>query len=354
MPVAPEYPRAYSPGIAYNQYGPMIKEQLSRFHRLDLLGHPTPLEKLDRLSAWLGRDIYIKRDDLTPLALGGNKLRKLEYLAADAIAQGADTLITAGAIQSNHVRQTAALAAKLGLGCVALLENPIGTEDSNYLGNGNRLLLELFDTKVELVDNLDNADDQLQALAGRLRSNGKKPYLVPIGGSNALGALGYVRAGLELAEQIKDTGVDFAAVVLASGSAGTHSGLALALSESLPALPVIGVTVSRSEEDQFPKVQGLAERTAELLEVALPEAFKVNLWDEYFAPRYGEPNAGTLAAVKLLASQEGLLLDPVYTGKAMAGLLDGIGRDRFDDGPIIFLHTGGAPALFAYNAAFSA
>jgi 1-aminocyclopropane-1-carboxylate deaminase len=190
-----------------------------------------------------------KRDDLTPLALGGNKLRKLEYLAADALAQGADTLITAGAIQSNHVRQTAAIAAKLGLGCVALLENPLGTDDSNYIGNGNRLLLDLFDAKVELVENLDNADEQLEALAGRLRSNGKKPYLVPIGGSNALGALGYVRAGLELAEQIKDTGLQFAAVVLASGSAGTHSGLALALSEVLPDLPVIGVTVSRSDED---------------------------------------------------------------------------------------------------------
>jgi D-cysteine desulfhydrase len=354
MPVAREYSPAYSPDIAYSQYGLMIKEQLSRFNRLDLLSHPTPLEKLDRLSAWLGRDIYVKRDDLTPLALGGNKLRKLEYLAADALAQGADTLVTAGAIQSNHVRQTAALAAKLGLGCVALLENPIGTEDSNYLGNGNRLLLELFDVKVELVENLDNVDEQLQALAGRLRSNGKKPYLVPIGGSNALGALGYVRAGLELAEQIKDTGLEFAAVVLASGSAGTHGGLALALSETLPDLPVIGVTVSRSEEDQFPKVQGLAERTAQLLEMALPPAFKVNLWDEYFAPRYGEPNAGTLAAVKLLASQEGLLLDPVYTGKAMAGLLDGIGRDRFENGPIIFLHTGGAPALFAYDSMFQA
>ena len=171
----------------------MIKQQLDRFNRLELLGSATALEKLERLSAWLGRDIYVKRDDTTPLAMGGNKLRKLEYLAADAIAQGADTLITAGAIQSNHVRQTAALAAKLGLGCVALLENPTGTEDPNYLGNGNRLLLELFDAKVELVENLDNADDQLNALADRLRSNGKKPYLVPIGGSNALGALGYVR-----------------------------------------------------------------------------------------------------------------------------------------------------------------
>jgi D-cysteine desulfhydrase len=341
--------RAYSPDIFLRQYGPMIKQQLARFNRLDLLGHPTPLEKLERLSTWLGRDVYVKRDDLTPLALGGNKLRKLEYLAADALAQGADTLITAGAIQSNHVRQTAAIAAKLGLGCVALLENPLGTDDSNYVGNGNRLLLDLFDAKVELVENLDNADEQLEALAGRLRSNGKKPYQVPIGGSNALGALGYVRAGLELAEQIKDTGLQFAAVVLASGSAGTHSGLALALSEVLPDLPVIGVTVSRSDEAQRPKVQGLAERTAELLGVSLPANFKIELWDEYFGPRYGEPNAGTLSALKLLASQEGLLLDPVYTGKAMAGLLDGIGRQRFDDGPIIFLHTGGAPALFAYK-----
>ncbi|MBP5124250.1 D-cysteine desulfhydrase [Pseudomonas protegens] len=331
----------------------MIKQQLARFNRLDLLRSTTALEKLERLSAWIGRDVYVKRDDSTPLAMGGNKLRKLEYLAADALAQGADTLITAGAIQSNHVRQTAALAAKLGLGCVALLENPTGTQDPNYLGNGNRLLLDLFDAKVELVENLDQADEQLHALAARLRSNGKKPYLVPIGGSNALGALGYVRAGLELAQQIEDSGLEFAAVVLASGSAGTHSGLALALSEVLPQLPVIGVTVSRSEEDQRPKVQGLAERTAELLGVKLPDTFNVQLWDEYFAPRYGEPNAGTLAAVKLLASQEGLLLDPVYTGKAMAGLLDGVGRQRFDDGPLIFLHTGGAPALFAYAGAFS-
>lgn len=331
----------------------MIRQQLERFNRLQLLGGPTPLEKLERLSTWAGRDIYVKRDDFTPLAMGGNKLRKLEYLAADALAQGADTLITAGAIQSNHVRQTAALAAKLGLGCVALLENPIATGDSNYLSNGNRLLLDLFDAKVELVESLDNADEHLQALSARLQTSGKKPYLVPIGGSNAIGALGYVRAGFELAEQIKQSGVQFSAVVLASGSAGTHSGMALALAEALPDLPVIGVTVSRPEETQAPKVQSLAELTAQLLEQPLPAAFKVHLWDEYYGPRYGEPNAGTLSAIKLIASQEGLLLDPVYTGKAMAGLLDGIGRDRFDDGPVIFLHTGGAPALFAYPDLFS-
>ncbi|MNP03387.1 D-cysteine desulfhydrase [compost metagenome] len=294
----------------------------------------------------------MKRDDITPFALGGNKVRKLEFLAADALAQGADTLVTAGAIQSNHVRQTAALAARLGLACVALLENPIGSADGNYLGNGNRLLLDLFGTEVELVANLDNADELLAATGERLRAAGKRPYLVPIGGSNALGALGYVRAGLELAEQIKASGETFSAVVLASGSAGTHAGLALALEHALPGTRVVGVTVSRPDATQRPKVEGLLQRTADLLGVALPAGLKVELWDQYFAPRYGEPNAGTLEAVRLLASHEGLLLDPVYTGKAFAGLLDGIATGAFaGNGPVLFLHTGGSPALFAYHPA---
>lgn len=184
----------------------MLTDALARFPRLELITTPTPLEHLPRLSRHLGRDIWIKREDLTPLALGGNKARKLEYLGADALALGADVLVTAGAIQSNHVRQTAALAARQGLGCLALLENPLGTNEDNYLGNGNRLLLDLFGSEVEAVANLDNADELLQAAAQRLRSAGRKPYLVPIGGSNALGALGYVRAGLELAEQMHGAG----------------------------------------------------------------------------------------------------------------------------------------------------
>ena len=330
---------------------PSLDSHLSRFPRLELIQGATPLEKLERLSAHQGRDIWIKRDDLTALALGGNKVRKLEYLAADALRAGADTLVTAGAIQSNHVRQTAALAARLGLGCVALLENPIDSRDRNYLTNGNRLLLDLFDAQVESVAALDAPQAQLQALADRLRSSGKRPYVVPIGGSNALGALGYVRAGLELAAQIAASGQRFAAVVLASGSAGTQAGLALALAHTLPQVPVIGVTVSRRSEDQQPKVQTLLEECAALLGVELPAACRVQLWDDYFGPRYGEPNDATLAAIRLLARLEGLLLDPVYTGKAMDGLLDGIALQRFADGPLLFLHTGGAPALFAYHSA---
>lgn len=329
-----------------------IPDSLASFARLDLVGAITPLQKLDRLSGLLGRDIYIKRDDTTPLAFGGNKLRKLEYLAADALRQGADTLVTAGAIQSNHVRQTAAVAARLGLHCSALLENPTGTTDVDYLGSGNRLLLDLFDAQTEMVVNLDDANDQLQALAERLRHQGRKPYIIPIGGSNPLGALGYVRAGLELAQQAKAMGLAFPAVVLASGSAGTHSGLALALSHAMPDTQVIGVTVSRSVEAQMPKVAALINGTAELLGVEAPVGTTVRLWDEYFAPRYGEPNQASMAAIRLLAATEGILLDPVYTGKAMAGLLDGVARQRFDgNGPLLFLHTGGAPALFAYREA---
>jgi D-cysteine desulfhydrase len=327
----------------------VLTTHLERFQRLSLISHPTALEKLNRLSQFLGRDIYLKRDDTTTFALGGNKVRKLEYLAAAALAEGADTLITAGAIQSNHVRQTAALAARLGMECLALLENPIDSSSANYLTNGNRLLLDLFDARVENVANLDDADQLLNEAAMRLRALGKRPFVVPIGGSNALGALGYVRAGLELAEQIKHSGESFAAVVVASGSAGTHSGLALGLEYALPGTRLIGVSVSRPDATQRPKVENLLQRTAELLEVPVPAGLQIELWDQYFAPRYGEPNAATLASIQLLASHEGILLDPVYTGKAFAGLVDGIEREAFGKGPVLFVHTGGSPALFAYH-----
>jgi D-cysteine desulfhydrase len=329
-----------------------LSTRLDAFARLNLIETATPLQRLSRLSARLGRDIYVKRDDFTSLAMGGNKLRKLEFLAADAISQKADVLVTAGAIQSNHVRQTAALAARLGLDCVALLENPIGTASDDYRRSGNRLLLDLFRVCVIDVDGLDDADRQLEAAAQRLRDEGRRPYVIPIGGSNALGALGYVRAGLELEQQIGATGLAFSAVVLASGSAGTHAGLALALAHALPATPVVGVTVSRTDAAQRPKVQNLLDRTSELLDIETPPGTRIDLWDEYFAPRYGEPNDACIAAVRLLAETEGLLLDPVYTGKAMAGLLDGIARGRFEgNDPVLFLHTGGAPALFAYRDA---
>ncbi|ELT9604938.1 TPA: D-cysteine desulfhydrase [Raoultella planticola] len=325
----------------------MSLQNLTRFPRLELIGAPTPLEYLPRLSDHLGREIFIKRDDVTPLAMGGNKLRKLEFLAADALREGADTLITAGAIQSNHVRQTAAVAAKLGLHCVALLENPIGTRAENYLTNGNRLLLDLFNTQVEMCDALTQPDVQLEELATRIEAQGYRPYVIPVGGSNALGALGYVESALEIAQQCEGA-VELSSVVVASGSAGTHAGLAVGLEQLMPGAELIGITVSRKVADQLPKVVALQQAVANSLE--LQANAEIKLWDDYFAPGYGTPNDEGMEAVKLLAQLEGILLDPVYTGKAMAGLIDGINQKRFkDEGPILFIHTGGAPALFAYH-----
>lgn len=320
---------------------------LPSFPKLELLGAPTPLEHLPRLSDYLGRDIFIKRDDFTPVALGGNKLRKLEFLAADALRQGADVLLTAGAIQSNHVRQTAAVAAKLGLKCVALLENPLATTASNYLSNGNRLLLDLMDAEVVMVDALHDPAAQLEEQATRLEAQGFRPYIVPVGGSNALGALGYVECAQEMAHQIEGV-VDFAAVVVASGSAGTHAGLAVGLEVLMPETELVGVTVSRKVDEQRPKVVAIQQQLAASLE--LTASASITLWDEYFGPQYGMPNEEGMEAIKLLARLEGIFLDPVYTGKAMAGLIDGISQKRFRrEGPIAFVHTGGSPALFAYH-----
>jgi len=325
----------------------MSLHNLTRFPRLEFIGAPTPLEYLPRFSDYLGREIYIKRDDTTPMAMGGNKLRKLEFLAADALREGADVLVTAGAIQSNHVRQTAAVAAKLGLKCVALLENPIGTQAENYLTNGNRLMLDLFDVEIEMCDALHSPDSQLEEIAVRLEAQGFRPYVIPVGGSNALGALGYVESALEIAQQCEGA-VNVSSVVVASGSAGTHAGLAVGLEQLMPDVDLIGVTVSRTIAQQLPKVEALQQAVAQLLSVSANNPIK--LWDDYFAPGYGTPNEEGLEAIKILARLEGILLDPVYTGKAMAGLIDGVAQKRFkDEGPIIFIHTGGAPALFAYH-----
>ncbi|MDC9588053.1 D-cysteine desulfhydrase [Xenorhabdus sp. XENO-10] len=322
-----------------------LKENLAKFARIDLLKTTTMMDKLENLSHYLGRDVYIKRDDLTPLAMGGNKLRKLEYLIADALQKKAKVIVTAGAIQSNHVRQTAAIAAKYGLKCVSLLENPIQNHDSNFLNNGNKLLTELFNTQCVMCDELTDPNMQMKELVDQL--NLEDAYIVPVGGSNALGSLGYVRCALEIAEQSpKD--VEFAAVIVASGSAGTHAGLAIGLHATLPQTPVIGVTVSRVTAEQEPKVSQLQQEISSLLgQTTCPNVF---LWDNYFAPMYGMPNKKGSEAITLLAQKEGILLDPVYTGKAMAGLIDNVLNNSIESRkPLLFVHTGGAPALFSYS-----
>ncbi|EPQ5229265.1 D-cysteine desulfhydrase [Providencia stuartii] len=320
-----------------------LQQQLAQFAKIDLLNASTPLNRLNNLSHKFGREIYIKRDDMTPLAMGGNKLRKLEFLMADALAKNAKIIVTAGAIQSNHVRQTAAVAAMYGLECVALLENPIQSDNPNFLHNGNKLLTDLFGTRCVMCDELTDPQSQMEALIETLSL--KDAYIVPVGGSNTLGALGYIQCAIEIAQQ-KPAHIEFDKVIVASGSAGTHAGLAIGLQELLPQSQVIGVTVSRKQQDQAPKVEKLQSELAQWL--SLDKTPKVQLWDNFFAPMYGMPNQKGLAAINLLAQQEGILLDPVYTGKAMAGLIDYL-ENAEEKTPILFIHTGGAQALFAYS-----
>ncbi|EPL9569242.1 D-cysteine desulfhydrase [Providencia rettgeri] len=322
-----------------------LQERLSAIAKIDLLHTATPLMKLNNISEYLGREIYIKRDDMTPLAMGGNKLRKLEFIIADALQKKAKVLVTAGAIQSNHVRQTAAVAAMYGLECVALLENPLQSGNSLFLNNGNKLLTDLFNTRCYFCEELTDPNMQMKALIESLGL--ENAYVVPVGGSNALGSLGYVSCALEIAQQ-KPQEIDFAAVIVASGSAGTHAGLAMGLQVVLPQTPVIGVTVSRTVEQQQPKIEKLQHEIGELLNLA--DFPNVLLWDQYFSPAYGAPNNKGQQAIELLAKKEGILLDPVYTGKAMAGLIDNILKETIEGNqPLLFIHTGGSPALFAYS-----
>lgn len=320
-----------------------IQQTLRQFEKVDLLKTSTPLHRLNNLSKKFGREIYIKRDDMTPLAMGGNKLRKLEFLIADALAKNAKIIVTAGAIQSNHVRQTAAVAAMYGLECVALLENPIQSNDTNFLHNGNKLLTDLFGARCVMCEELTDPQAQMEALIESLSLH--DAYIVPVGGSNALGALGYIQCAVEIAEQ-KPEHIEFDKIIVASGSAGTHAGLAIGLQALLPQSQLIGVTVSRKQQDQAPKVEKLQNELAQLLK--LHQVPDVILWDNFFAPMYGMPNQQGLAAIKLLAQQEGILLDPVYTGKAMAGLINYL-ENSVEKTPVLFIHTGGAQALFAYT-----
>ncbi|WP_273826903.1 D-cysteine desulfhydrase [Providencia rettgeri] len=320
-----------------------IQQTLRQFEKVDLLKTSTPLHRLNNLSKKFGREIYIKRDDMTPLAMGGNKLRKLEFLMADALAKNAKIIVTAGAIQSNHVRQTAAVAAMYGLECVALLENPIQSNDTNFLHNGNKLLTDLFGARCVMCEELTDPQAQMEALIESLSLH--DAYIVPVGGSNALGALGYIQCAVEITEQ-KPEHIEFDKIIVASGSAGTHAGLAIGLQALLPQSQLIGVTVSRKQQDQAPKVEKLQNELAQLLK--LHQVPDVILWDNFFAPMYGMPNQQGLAAIKLLAQQEGILLDPVYTGKAMAGLIDYL-ENSVEKTPVLFIHTGGAQALFAYT-----
>lgn len=330
---------------------------LSHFPRIRLAHLPTPIEAMPRLSRHLGGpDIFVKRDDCTGLATGGNKTRQLEFLLGKARRQGADTILTHGATQSNHVRQTAAAAAKLGLACKVLLEQRVTGYGADYADSGNILLDRLFGA--EIIDTLPAGSDmpgELASLAEHCRRERANPYVIPGGAANALGALGYVTCAQEILQQGAESGLAFDHIIVASGSGGTQAGLITGLHGAGNCMSVTGISVGASRAAQEQLVFNLAVETATLIGLATePPRQSVTVRDDWIAGGYGIPSEAVVEAVTMAARLEGLLLDPVYTGKAMAGLLDLIRTETFVAGEkVLFLFTGGLPGLFAYQALFS-
>lgn len=327
---------------------------LARFPRRRYTPGPTPIEFLPHLTAHLGGpELYIKRDDLLGLAGGGNKTRKLEFLVADALSQGADTLVTVGAVQSNHCRLTLAAAAKEGLKCRLVLEERV-PDSYRPGGSGNNFLFNLLGAeKVTVVRAGDDFNRAMEAEADALAAVGRKGYVIPGGGSNALGALGYAACAAEIMAQSFDTGVAFDQLVCASGSGGTHAGLVAGMT-GVGGLPVTGISVRAEREPQEAKLHALASEVADKLGTqggrgSVPRE-ALNVFDGYVGPGYSLPTEGMVEAVRLFARLEGVLLDPVYTGKAAAGLIDLVRQGYFERGEkVLFLHTGGSPALYAYQ-----
>ncbi len=325
---------------------------LSRFRRVTLAHLPTPLEFLPRLTEHLGGpQIYVKRDDCTGLASGGNKTRKLEFLMADALEQNADTIITQGAVQSNHARQTAAAAAKLGLACELLFENRVADPDDNYLNSGNVLLDRLYGATIHDFPKATDMNAAMEEHADKLRAEGRKPYIIPGGGSNPIGALGYVNCALELVHQANNRGLHIDHLIHATGSAGTQAGLVTGLRATHSGIPVLGIGVNAAKEAQEQKVYDLAVETAAYIDAAgcvAREDIVANC--DYVGPGYGISTDGMREAVLMLAQLEGLLFDPVYSGKGLAGMIDLVRQGHFSDTDnIVFLHTGGSVGLFGYG-----
>lgn len=328
---------------------------IARFPRRFLAHLPTPLEKLERLSKELGGpEIWIKRDDCTGLSTGGNKTRKLEFLMAEAELQGADIVITQGATQSNHARQTAAFAAKMGMGCHVLLEDRTGSNNANYNHNGNVLLDHLHGATTEKCAGGLDMNAEMEAVAERMRAAGKKVYTIPGGGSNPTGALGYVNCAFELVGQANDRGLKIDHIVHATGSAGTQAGLIVGLKGLNAQIPLLGVGVRAPKDVQEGNVYKLACATAEKLGCpGLVTRDDVIANTDYVGKGYGIPTESGLEAIRMFAELESILLDPVYSAKGAAGLINLIRKGRFKkDERVVFLHTGGSAALFGYDAAF--
>jgi len=330
-----------------------LEQRLVRFERLGLAHLPTPLEAMARLSAHLGGPrLWVKREDATGIGLGGNKLRKLDYVLRAAVDAGADTLVSGGVVQSNSQRQVAAAAAKLGLAChLAVYRGRLAPPTPDYEETGNALLVRLFGAHLHDVPWTGDRNQAIRDLADRLRADGRKPYVVPYGVSNALGAAGYASAVAEIAHQSRALGFVPHAIVHCSGSAGTQAGLAVGAAIALPDTQVVGIDIDAEPERVRADVRRYAAEAAALLDISF-DAATVEVVAGHAGPAYGVPHAATIEALKLGASLEALVLDPVYSAKGLAGLIALIRAGRWTrDQDVVFVHTGGAPALFAYQKA---
>lgn len=325
---------------------------LAKFPRRGYVQVPTPLEALPRFSQALGGkvNIFIKRDDMLPGTAGGNKTRKLDFCMADALRQGADTIITCGAVQSNHCRLTLAWAVKEGLDCHLILEERVKGSYKTE-ASGNNFLFQLLGVKsISVVPGGSNMLGEMEKLAEKLRAEGKNPYIIPGGASNKIGALGYVSCAEEILRQLFEVGLRIDHLIVPSGSAGTHAGILAGMIGNNAGIPVTGIGVNRKKEAQQAAVLKLAQETLDYIETGVTMPVEaVVAFDDYIGPGYSLPTKNMVEAVKLLATTESILLDPVYSGKAMAGLIDLVHKNYFPEGSnVLFLHTGGSPALFAY------
>ena len=328
---------------------------LARFARVRLAHLPTPLEPLPRLSEELGVDLWIKRDDCTGLAGGGNKTRKLEFLLGEAFEEEADTLVTQGAVQSNHVRQTAAAAAAHGLACEVILEERTGSKAHDYVANGNVLLDRLFGAGVRFVPGGSDMPAELEKTAAEVRARGGRPYVIPGGGSNPVGALGYVDCAREIVVGADDLDLRVDRIVTATGSAGTHAGLVAGLAVMGADIPVLGIGVRAPKAKQEANVLKLARETAALL--GRPDAVTAEMVVadcDYVGEGYGLVDQGVIEALTLAARTDGIVLDPVYSAKAMKGLIALARGGEFRGETVVFLHTGGAQGLFGYESVVGA
>mgnify|MGYP005843972153 FL=1 len=328
---------------------------LARYPRRFLAHLPTPLERLDRLTKELnGPEIWIKRDDCTGLSTGGNKTRKLEFLMAEAELQGADMVMTQGATQSNHARQTAAFAAKMGLDCHLLLEDRTGSNNANYNNNGNVLLDHMHGATTEKRPGGGDMNAEMETVADKFRAEGRNVYTIPGGGSNPTGALGYVNCAFEMLAQFNDRALKVDHIVHATGSAGTQAGLITGLKAMNAQIPLLGIGVRAPKAKQEENVYNLACATAEKLGCAGVVAREdVVANTDYVGEGYGIPTESGIEAIQMFAELEAILLDPVYSAKGAAGFVDLIRKGHFKKGErVVFLHTGGSVALFGYDAAF--